>query len=310
MWSSLRGGLLAVLLGSARAAKLMSKVTASSSAIQALDVAADDQLLTLQISLKLQNIDQLEEKLKAVSSPDSPDYGKYLDADDVKELFSPSEQSRTAVTAWLKDSGVTDFVDDGFNINFAANVATANAMLGSRFQHFMVQGVRKIRTLEYSIPEMLAEHIDVVSPTTFFGKTRGQAPIPGADLLGEQESALIQARQRANTTLNCARLIEPGCLEKMYNYAGYSESSTSGSRVAFGSFLNESARLEDLNLYQKAYGLPLNNFSVVLINGGLDHQDPKRLNRRSQFGFAVHIRGCEDTARYTVYNRRISVSFR
>ena len=282
---------MAILLSSANGAQLMSKVTAVSSAIQALDVVADDHVLTLEISLKLQSIDQLAERLQTVSSPDSPDYGKYLDAEDVRNMFNPSEESRNTVISWLKDSGVTEFVDHGFHINFGANASTANAMLATKFQHFLVHGVSKIRTLEYSVPDEIAEHIDVISPTTFFGKTQAQAPVPGAKMLEEQESARLMARQRANTTLNCARLIEPGCLEKMYNYGGYSENASSGSRVGFGSFLNESALLEDLNLYQKAYNLPINNFSVVLINGGLDHQDPRsqegEANLDSQFISAV-----------------------
>lgn len=150
----------------------------------------------------------------------------------------------------------------------------------------MVDGVQKLRTLEYSIPDELYEHIDLVSPTTFFGKTKAHAVVPPPEMLEG-----LASRQTANKTLNCERLIEPGCLEEMYNYADYPISPSSKSRVGFGSFLNQSARQEDLSKYQRDYGLPMTNFSVTLINGGEDHQDPRgdigEANLDSQFISAV-----------------------
>jgi tripeptidyl-peptidase-1 len=269
-------------------ATLMSKMTALPASVKALSLPEDNQLITLQVGIRLQNIDQLQERLKAVSTPNSPDYGKYLDEADVDKLFGPSDASRTAVLGWLKQSGVTDTADHGSYINFATTVSNANRMLSSSFQNFDVDGVRKLRTLEYSVPDELADHIELVSPTTFFGRTQTHAVIPARDAA---PYPLRSPRQNSNTTLNCARLIEPGCLEQMYNYGSYRESVSSGSRVGFGSFLNQSAIQKDLTLYQKAYGLPLNNFSVVLINGGDDHQDPKRdhgeANLDSQFMAAV-----------------------
>lgn len=270
----------------ANGATLMSKTMALPASVHMLNIPADDTTMTLQVGLKLQNIEGLEEKLKAVSTPGSPDYGKYLDADEVNQLFSPSETSRAAVMAWLKDAGVTEFADFGWYINFATTVSKANSMLTSSFKNFMVDGVEKLRTLEYSVPDELVEHIDLVSPTTFFGRTKAHMPISREGL-----PRVLGVRQSSNTSLNCARLTEPGCLEEMYNYGDYKEDATSGSRVGFGSFLNQSAIQTDLTLYQKAYELPLNNFSVVLINGGEDHQDPKRdygeANLDSQFMAAV-----------------------
>ncbi|KAL1868239.1 hypothetical protein VTK73DRAFT_3766 [Phialemonium thermophilum] len=264
----------------------MSKVTAVPASVQLLSTPPEDQIIKLEIGLKLQNIDRLEEKLRAVSTPGSPDYGRYLDADEVHELFQPSEESRNAVLAWLKESNVTDFADFGWYINFATTVSTANAMLLSSFRNYRVDGVQKLRTMQYSVPDELVDHVDLVSPTTFFGKAKADTPLTrpaGPRGLGN--------RQSSNVTTNCAKLIEPPCLEQMYNYGSYKENATSGSRVGFGSFLNESAIQKDLTLYEKAYGLPLNNFSVVLINGGEDHQDPSRdfgeANLDSQFMDAV-----------------------
>jgi len=62
------------------------------------------------------------------------------------------------------------------------------------------------------------------------------------------------------------------CLRSAYNIGDYVPDPSSGSRVGFGSFLNESARLADLHIYQRAFGIPEQNFTTIVINGGVDNQ--------------------------------------
>lgn len=57
------------------------------------------------------------------------------------------------------------------------------------------------------------------------------------------------------------------------NVGNYTPSVKSGSRVGFGSFLNQSALYADLFDYEKLYGIPAQNFSVTLINGGVNDQN-------------------------------------
>lgn len=59
----------------------------------------------------------------------------------------------------------------------------------------------------------------------------------------------------------------------MYNFRGYKPSASSGSKVGFGSFLNESANYVDLALYEKRFNIPSQNFSVELINGATNDQN-------------------------------------
>ncbi|KAJ9130333.1 Subtilisin-like protein [Pleurostoma richardsiae] len=256
-----------ILVGTARAT-LMSRAVTLPTYVQLLQQPATEEIVTLQIALRLRNIDRLEYMLRSVSDPASPDYGKYFDHDDANTIFNPSSDSRAAVLQWLKESNVTKIADFGSYINFATTIEHADKLLQSSFQYFLVDGTPKLRTREYYVPDDLAEHIDLVSPTTFFGRTRARAhhAPPSRDLL-----AYIQD---SNTpALNCTP-VTPSCLQKLYNYGGYLVDLNSTSRVGFGSFLNQSARQEDLSLYQRAYHLPETNFSVVLINGGEDHQDP------------------------------------
>lgn len=265
-------------------ALLVSRAATLPASIQLIRQAPAGDEIQLQIALKHQNIHKLESKLRSVSDPSSSHYGQYLSKDEVNALFAPSNHSRTAVESWLKDAGITAVSSRGPLVDFVTTVAKANELLGADFAWFDVEGHKKLRTTEYSIPDTLTAHIDLVAPTTFFGRTKSHRMIP------DDETSELDSRQARNTT-TCLSVITPDCLEEAYNYGSYKADPAAGSRVAFASFLNQSARQEDLTQYLNTFKLPPRNFTTVLINGGEDHQDPNgdigEANLDAQFLAAV-----------------------
>lgn len=129
----------------------------------------------------------------------------------------------------------------------------------------MVDGVQKLRTLEYSIPEVLEKHIDLISPTTFFGRTKVHAAIPPPEQLD-------------SSSRNCHRYIEPKCVAQMYNFSEFRYWNPKKLHIGFTSFLNQSAQIEDLIQFQTHFGLPLKSLKTVIINGGNNHQNPRGKN--------------------------------
>jgi len=69
--------------------------------------------IILQISLAQQNIDKLETTLASVSTPGSPQYGHYLDLDEVNAMFGATNESYTAVESWVESYGVTSYFPQG-----------------------------------------------------------------------------------------------------------------------------------------------------------------------------------------------------
>jgi len=228
-------------------------------------VPANSDTLVLQIGLAEQNLDKLESMIYDVSTPGSASYGKYMDGDAVAAILKPSSDANHAVLTWLKEAGVTNKFSDGVFVNFSTSVGTANALLGAQFKYYANDGVQKLRTTRYSVPDDLAEHIDLVTPTTYFGKTVPQAPVARLQSSAKQ----VAPRQAVNTS--CADLITPACLKDLYNIK-YLPDAKSGSKIAFGSFLNQSARTQDLALFEIANSIPQQGFSVQLINGGVNDQ--------------------------------------
>lgn len=222
--------------------------------------------ITLTVGLAMQNLDQLEAKLIAVSTPGNADYGNHLDADEANALFAPSTDASNAVTSWLTSAGAQNIVSDGSTVTFAATIEKANSILNATFQTYTSNGVTKVRTTQYSVPDHLAEHIDLISPTTYFGKTVANAP---TKVTKKDTSAT-----KVTVDASCSTSITPKCIKELYNVGDYTPSVSSGSRIGFGSFLNQSALYSDLFQYEKYFGIPQQNFSVTLINGATNDQNP------------------------------------
>ena len=238
--------------------------------------AEDSESVSLNIALKYQNIEQLESKLMSISTPGSPEFRKYMDREDVTAAFPVVDSA--AVESWLKSAGVQTVKHTGDAISFATDVGTANKLLDTQFAHYVGVngGERKLRTTQYSIPDHLTEHIDLVSPTTYFGKPTKAAAIPTRRTLSGAAIPNVAKHPfgKRDFAPECRNGISPSCLKQMYNIGNYTPDAKSGSWVGFGSFLNQSAILSDLAIFEQKFNIPLQNFSIELINGAVNDQDP------------------------------------
>lgn len=218
--------------------------------------------------------------LKAVSEPCSSQYGQYLDIDEMNSIFGASNESIAAVTSWLQKSGATNVVNAGSEVSFTISVGQANRMLDTTFKVYTNGQTQKLRTLAYSVPDDMAKHIELISPTTFFDNTQGHRAIPSTTTnevskrqLQTSCETVVSVPISANETQDFS-LIGPECLKQLYNIGDYQVDVSAGSDIAFGSFLNQSASYSDLAQFEQIYGIPSQNFTVLaLINGGVDDQD-------------------------------------
>lgn len=209
-----------------------------------------------------------------MSTPTSSKYGlHYKDHDEMKRMLLPRKETVDSVSAWLKSAGIDDFEEAADWVSFKTTVGTANKLLDTKFAWYISNEKKPrkaLRALEYSVPDDVAEHINLVQPTTRFAALR-----PNDFTYNEVErfdSSI--AASAANVTVNCDAGITPACLQKLYNI-NYKADANSGSKVAFASYLEEYARHADLALFERdvypeAAG---QDFKVILFNGGLDGQN-------------------------------------
>lgn len=251
-------GLLSLLSLQALGLVLHDQLAAVPAGWSEASAPSDDATMVLQVALTQQNLDQLESKLASVSTPGSPSYGQYLELDEVNALFGASDESSAAVKSWLNSSGITEYTTQGDSIWFQSTVAQANSMLGTKFQNYVDStGVTKLRTTEYSLPEDLVGHVSLVSPTTYFGTTKG--------MKAKQSKRMPLSARALPASCNTSILFEnetipaftPDCLKIEYNINGYTPEANSGSSIAFGSFLNQSASFSDLTLFEQYFNIPI-----------------------------------------------------
>lgn len=135
--------------------------------------------ITLQIGLKQQNQDKLEQHILEVSDPSHARYGQYLSAEEVHKLTVPSDDTVDLVKAWLHDHNIIDSVLSTTKdwISVTLPVEKVEHLLQTEYSVFQhsKDGDILVRAPEWSLPEHLHEHIDVIQPTTSFFRPVKQA---------------------------------------------------------------------------------------------------------------------------------------
>ncbi|KAF2174121.1 hypothetical protein M409DRAFT_62256 [Zasmidium cellare ATCC 36951] len=228
-----------------------------------------------------------ESKLGAVSSPTSPQYGKFFSVEELHREFALAPESAEKVKLWLQKSGATNINHDGNRVRFTATVANAKTMLDTDFKFYTNGELMQLRTDAYSVPDDLASHIDFISPTIYIGRLgKKQVTPPAADqmLLQDLANPGTPCNQSCETTISIPLpanksesfdVLSPKCLQELYNTKDYNPDPKYGSNIASGNFLNQSASYSDLAQFEQMFNLPRQNFTVLaLINGGVDNQDP------------------------------------
>jgi tripeptidyl-peptidase-1 len=234
-------------------------------------LAANEQIVKLQIALQQNDVAGFEQHVLDISTPSHPKYGLHFeDHDEMKRMILPSAETVSSVSSWLKAAGIDNVEIDSDWATFKTTVGVANKLLDTQFAWYISEEAKPrkvLRTLEYSVPDDVAEHINLIQPTTRFAAIRENHEV-AHEIVG------LQLASVANSTINCDATITPQCLKTIYKI-DYKPDAKSGSKVAFASYLEEYARYSDLALFEKnilpeAVG---QNFSVVQFSGGLNAQN-------------------------------------
>lgn len=255
------------------------------------------EMIRLRIALRQPNLGLFEETLYAVSSPSNPRYGKHLKRDELRDMMKPHEASTATVLKWLQDAGIpqTQVEDDNDWVNVVTSVHNASALLSASFAVYGQEetGVKKIRTLEYSVPEHVREHITMVAPVIRFGQAKPLRSL--IDSIERAESS-IQASDIPSPELNvtaCNKTITPECLRALYKVGSYQAVPTNQSLFGIAGYLEQYASYKMLEEFQSKYAPYTldSNFSVVSIKGGLNDQDSAfdstEANLDMQYGMAM-----------------------
>lgn len=236
--------------------------------------------LRFRIAMKQENAYQFEQHVLAISSPDDPKYGQHMSRDDLKTMLRPSATASTAVLDWLRREGVpsANIKDEGDWINFYVSVTEAEKIMDTNFHYYSNanNGVKRIRTLQYSVPQHLHEYIQMIQPTTRFGQVLPQRSTIWQHFeIGESKGAIGRYPSSQLNATFCNSTITPQCLRDLYHIGNFRGTAKNGNKIGVCGYLEEYAKFKDFSAFTAQYApyAAKENFTYVLINGGLATQD-------------------------------------
>jgi tripeptidyl-peptidase-1 len=249
--------------------------------------ASPDTRLTLRIALDQPGQAAFEQKLMEISTPDHPTYGQHLSHAEIKALLKPRDASTSTVLAWLAAAGIKqeDIENDGEWVNFKVAVKTAEEMLDTKFSVYAHEEDKKelVRTLKYSVPKSVAEHINLIQPTTRFSRMLPERSTVFEKVKGGRADKKPHAPEIPVQPLNvtaCNATITPACLRSLYNVGDYYPDPAVHSKFAAAGYLEEYAIYDDLETFTEMYA-PYAigaNFTVETVNGGLNLQNAPEID--------------------------------
>ena len=219
-----------------------------------------DYHIRLILAIKQTNPGWLESKLKAVSYPDSPEYGNYMNFDEIAEYVHGRPESVQAVVGSFESVGVSrELIDFTLGRDLAIvhlPVEAAESLFSAdfyKFQHKEKKGWIIVKSLDYKLPHSLEGHLDFVF---------GISEFPTGDY----------SRNRPKKSTTPVQLgVTPDYISQQYNTSGYVSNGSQNTQAVAG-FVNEYFSPVDLALFQKKYNLPVK--PIVKVVGTNDPSYP------------------------------------
>ncbi|KAF3906894.1 Aorsin [Orbilia brochopaga] len=241
--------------------------------------------LPVKIGLTQENLHIGEELLLQVSHPDSPAYGKHWTAEQIRAKFTPSEERYTAVSLWLRHSGIRHIHDARGWIMFNATVATMEQMLRTEYYLYEhTSGQMHIGCESYSLPQEIHPHVDIILPTLHWDihaedpaspkqrklrrlakrqtSKRATGAKPGMSsgfhnggahrlTSSDRNRRRLEDPKYASVT-TCDQLITPDCLRKLYSF-GENHNPVKGNSFAIVAFTPQTYLQADMDLWFSRY---------------------------------------------------------
>ncbi|KAJ7580208.1 subtilisin-like protein [Mycena floridula] len=229
--------------------------------------APANEVINFRLNLASNNLEGLESQLMAAADPSSPTFRQWLSSAEVEAFAAPTAETSSAVASWLSNNGISfeTTTPAGDWISFSVPVEKANSLLNTEFSVFthVASGSQSIRTLEFSVPAELQEHIRLVHPTTAFSRTRAPPVVE-----------MIKNTKRATPAASCNATITPSCLQALYNIPTTPATSKTNV-IGVAGFDDQFANNADLKTFLTSFRPDMSSattFTLTPVDGGTNSQ--------------------------------------
>ena len=181
-------------------------------------------------------------------------------------MVAPSAESVEKVQAWLGKNNITaeTISPSGDMLSIKVPVSQANTLLSADFNEYAhdTTNQTRLRTLAYSLPETVKDHVAFIYPTTqqvflvccstdsdrlrrFIEPVKRNGPI--FEVVDLPRVGKRRRSRRAAVDSSCNTQITPACLQALYNIPT-TAASASGNSLAVSGFIDEIPNKSDLSV--------------------------------------------------------------
>ena len=186
----------------------------------------------------------------------TPRYGNHLSKEEVDELIAPSPTTVESLEAWLAHHDIDPTsslsrTDAGDWMTITVPIGKVEKMLDAKYRVYehVDTGETIVRTISYSLPSVLHDHVSVVAPTTYFGTMRAmRSHVHIQEPADNEVSTLLTQLAQAGVPDICTSEITPACLSALYNATGYKPTATDKNVLGVAGYLDEFANYADLQV--------------------------------------------------------------
>ncbi|KAF7422972.1 hypothetical protein PC9H_011136 [Pleurotus ostreatus] len=274
----------------------------------------EDYKMTLRIGLKQHRFDALANTLFQISDPSHTRYGAHLSKSQVESLVAPHATSVSIIDDWLRGHGI-DLSDSnsvsrssgGDWITVEVTMPQVEEMLNAKYgvYSYGLDSDSKdasssnrdyvVRTLAYSLPQAVHDHITVISPTTYFGTWRSMRATSFVDTTEvladvDQNKLAVVTHDGVDIPVDCITNMTPDCLRRLYNI-WYKPQATHLNKLGIVGYLGEFGNRADLQIFYERY-MPSalgTSYNTTLVNGGGDDQSKPGREANLDIQYAVSI---------------------
>ena len=204
-----------------------------------LEKVAGDYPIEVTFAVSQTNKGWLENRFWLVSDPFSKEYGNYMNFDEIAKYVHGKEDSVKAIEDTLTSNGI-----DATTIRYTIGkdfaivkipVRIAEELFSADFYHFTNGTLEVVKSLDYTVPPSLKDHVDFVSGINEF-------PRPNKVKVTKSKLGVGD--------------VNPQFLNSEYNLSDYSSTNTKNSQAVAG-FLKQYFSPIDLEDFQKANRVPV-----------------------------------------------------
>lgn len=258
----------------------------------------DDHSITLQIALKNTRFeDSIDELLEQMSDPSHPKFRPHLNDKELADLSQPDDESIQAVVGWLKSHGFAHHQlkwtthNDWISLE-KVPLKKVESMLDTTYSVYQHDdGEHVIRTDKYSLPRNLHQHIELIQPTTMFGRLQKQRSV--VSVIEELPSAKSKVLLNDDIPNTCSdpSSVTNDCLRQLYKTDGYQVKAPQSNMIGVTGYLEEVGSLKDAQMFLKTQRRDQvgGKFEVVKVNNGKDAQELDQDQIDRQLGVEANL---------------------